>query len=383
MPLPFSSSLTLSVIVLLTLPLPAAAQQPAPAAPAQTRVSFSGYMQPQYELNTRDGETQDRAFFRRLFLTLDAVTGKDWSAEVQVDVGRVASGADRIVIKNAYLQYGGWRERGITFTLGNQKPPFSRSLIASSSRRSLVERPFTGDRAFGSPGRLIGAKVDGWHRGRTIYWSGLAGVTRNSPDPSEIRLDGAAEGGQGWNEGPMVVGRVEIHPRGEVVRDYGDFTRGPLRFTIGAAAYRWWNDEDIAAHSGQAVDASRVAALELSGGLRGSGVTIETEFEHVTGDALDPSATIGLYVDGHLSLNKTSVESGYMLVRERLEVLGGADVMTADSFDTAWQRLSGGMNVYINRHALKVSLMHRESFNDNGVDGARSRATYVQTQFAF
>lgn len=373
------------MIALLAFPMHGSAQQPAsaPASPPQTRVSFSGYMQPQYEFTTSDGETRDRAFFRRLFLTLDAATGKDWSAEVQVDVGRVASGADRVVIKNAYLQYGGWRERGIIFALGNQKPPFSRSLIASSSRRGLVERPFTGDRAFGSPGRLIGAKVDGWHHERTIYWSGMAGVTRNSPDPDEIRLDGAAEGGQGWNEGPMLVGRVEIHPRGEMVRDSGDFTRGPLRFTIGAAAYRWWNDHDIAPHTGEAVDAESVAALEVSGGLRGGGVTIETEFEHVTADALEPGATRGLYVDGRLSLNKTSVESGYMLVRERLEFLGGAETMTAEAFESTWQRLSGGMNVYVNRHALKFSLMHRESFNDGGVDGTRSRATYIQTQFAF
>jgi len=41
------------------------------------------------------------------------------------------------------------------------------------------------------------------------------------------------------------------------------------------------------------------------------------------------------------------------------------------------------MNVYLNRHALKFSLMHRESFNEGGVEGARSRATYIQTQFAF
>jgi hypothetical protein len=368
------------LLFVLAAPVRSIAQSPPSSG---TRVAVSGYIQPQYEFTTADGETRDRAFFRRLFVTLDAVTGDDWSAEVQVDLGRVASGADRIVIKNAYVQYSGWRERGITFTLGNQKPPFSRSLIASSSRRSFVERPFSGDRGFGSPGRLIGIKADGWHRARTIYWSGMAGVTRNSPDPDEIRLDGASEGGAGWSEGPIVVARVELHPLGELPRDHSDFTRGPLRFAIGAAAYRWWNDEDVESHGAGTVDASRVSALEVSGGLRGSGLSIEAEFEHVSGETLDAHISRGLYRDGHLSLNKVSAESGYMLMRERLEILGGADVLSAEAFDHPWRRLSGGMNVYVNRHALKLSLMHRESFNEDGRDGARSRATYIQTQFAF
>ena len=346
-------------------------------------MTVSGYIQPQFEFTAADGEIRDRAFFRRLFLTLDASTGKDWGAEVQVDLGRVASGGGRIIIKNAYVQYGGWRERGITLTLGNQKPPFSRSLIASSSRRSLIERPFSGDRGFGSPGRLIGVKADGWHRQRTIYWSGMAGVTRYSPDPEEIRLDGASEAGEAWNEGPIVVARLELHPLGELARDHGDFARGPLRFTIGAAVYRWGNDDDAEPHGGGALDASKVSAIEVSGGLRGSGLSIEAELERVTADALDDRASRGLYQDGHLSLNKASFESGYMLVRERLEILGGADVLSAEPFEMAWQRLSAGMNVYVNRHALKFSLMHRESFNDGGVDGVRSRATYIQTQFAF
>jgi len=369
-------------VSLLAIPDHSFAQQPA-AAPTQSHISFSGYMQPQYEFVTSDGETEDRAFFRRLFVTLDASTAKDWSAEVQADLGRVASGGDRIVIKNAYVQYGGWRERGITLTLGNQKPPFSRSLITSSSKRSFVERPFTGDRAFGSPGRMIGLKAEGWHRERSIYWSGMAGITRHSPDAGEVRLDGAAEGGQGWAEGPMVVARIELHPLGEVARDHGDFNRGPLRVTVGAAAYGWWNDDDAEPHGGEAVDAASVGAVELSGGLRGSGLTIEAEVERVTGDAIEAGVTHGLYLDGHLRLNKASLESGCMVLRERLELLGGADLLSTDAFDTSWHRLSAGMNVYLNRHALKFSLMHRESFNEGGVEGARSRATYIQTQFAF
>jgi hypothetical protein len=48
-----------------------------------------------------------------------------------------------------------------------------------------------------------------------------------------------------------------------------------------------------------------------------------------------------------------------------------------------WQRFNSGINWYFNGHRLKVSVMHRESFNDRGAGDQRSRATYLQTQFSF
>ena len=103
------------------------AQAQAPAAP---RVSFSGYVQPQYEVRTTDTDTTDRTIFRRMFFTLEAQPFTDWRGQFQVDAGRLVSFGERPVIKNAYIQYTGWEDRGLTLTIGNQKPPFSRSLTA-------------------------------------------------------------------------------------------------------------------------------------------------------------------------------------------------------------------------------------------------------------
>jgi hypothetical protein len=67
----------------------------------------------------------------------------------------------------------------------------------------------------------------------------------------------------------------------------------------------------------------------------------------------------------------------------RLEALVGFDATTSDAFDATWQRFNSGINWYFNGHRLKVSVMHRESFNDRGAGDQRSRATYLQTQFSF
>lgn len=379
-------SLRTTIPILLTLlilgfPTDGFAQpSPSPSAP---HVSFSGYVQPQYELRDSDGEMRDRTFFRRLVLTLDATGPGNWNGEFQADAGPLASGGSRLVVKNAYVQYTGWRARGIVLTIGNQKMPFSQSLYQSSARRGLIERPFTGDRSFGGPGRGLGIKADGWHRHKTVYWSGAVASLRQSPDPDEIRIDGATETDGGWSEGPMAAARIEWHPLGEVARDHGDFARGPGRFTIGGATYRWWNDNDVARHGAGTVDARHVTAVELSGGFKGYGATVEAELERIDAEALDSSITLGLYAGGTAVLHKSSVETGYMLGGTRLEALASVDSLTTEAFDVPWRRLAAGLNFYVHGHQLKFSLMHRESFDDRGVDGARSRATYLQTQFGF
>ena len=353
-------------------------------APAAPRVSFSGYVQPQYEVRTADDETTDRTLFRRMFFTLDARPFENWTGQFQVDAGRLVSVGDRPVVKNAYIQYTGWHDRGLTLTIGNQKPPFSRSLITSSSRRALIERPFTGDRLYGNPGRAPMVKIEGSHRDRHLYWAAGGGTSRHVPDREFVRIDGPAEtGSAGIHEGPIASGRLELHPRGETGRDHVDFGRAPMRVALAVAAYGWWNDNDASPRGEDAVDLSHVHAYELSAAVRGRGAWVDVAYNRVDATAIDPTATSGLYLDGRALLHQTSVEAGYLLWQTRLDAVGMFDTMTTDAFADTWHRITGGMNWYMNRHDLKVSLMHRESFNERGVRGARSHTTYVQTQFAF
>ena len=352
--------------------------------PAQPRVSFSGYVQPQYEVRTSDGDTTDRTLFRRLFFTLDARPFENWRGQFQVDAGRLVSAGDLPVVKNAFIQYTGWQDRGFTLTIGNQKPPFSRSLITSSSRRALIERPFTGDRTYGNPGRAPLIKLEAAHRERHVYWAVAAGTTRQAPDADEVRIDGPAEAGtNGTNEGPIAGARVEFHPGGDVPREHGDFTRSAPHVALGAAVYRWWNDNDEGRHGGAAVDLAHVLGYEVSAALRGSGGWLDVAYHHIDAKAVDPTTTAGLYLEGRALLQQTSLEGGYLLWQAHLEAVGMFDTIANDAFADPWRRVSAGMNWYVSRHDLKFSLMHRESFNERGLAGARSHTTYIQTQFAF
>ena len=352
--------------------------------PAEPRVSFSGYVQPQYEVRSAGGETTDRTLFRRLYFALDAHPFEHWHGQFQVDAGRLVSQGDRPIVKNAFIQYTGWQDHGLTLTIGNQKPPFSRSLIASSSRRALIERPFTGDRSYGSPGRAPLVKLEGSHRNRHLYWAVAGGTSRQVPGAFEVRIDGAAEAGTAdTNEGPIAGARVELHPLGDTSREHADFARTALRVSLGAAVYGWWNDGDRPAHDGEAVDLSRVHAFELSAAVRGSGVWLDAAYNRVDARALHADVSLGLYLNGRTVLHQASAEGGYLLWRRHLEAVGMIDTLNATPFVEAWHRLSAGMNWYVSGHGLKFSLMQRESFNESGRPGVRSHTTYIQTQFAF
>jgi phosphate-selective porin OprO and OprP len=368
------------LIVAFLVPELAAAQATSPAGEPQ--FSFSGYFQPQFELHSDGQRTTDRALFRRMVLAFKVMLPADWNAEFQIDAGPVASGGDRLIVKNAYLQYTGWQSRGLSLTIGNQKLPFSRSVLAPSSGRGLIERPFAGDRSFGSPGRAPAVKMDGWHRGRTIHWSAALAASRHSPDPEELRLDGPAEAGPGWNEGALTGGRIELHPLGEVPRAQGDLSRGPVRFTLGAGAYSWWNDDDVERHAG-GVDADRVAAVEVSGGLRGRGLSVDAEFEHIVSHAVESAITTGLYSGQKATIDKGSIEAGYMVLPRRLEALAAVDRLTAAVFEHPWHRAAAGIVWYVRGPDIRVSFTHRASFDERGIRNRRSRSTYLQTHLSF
>jgi hypothetical protein len=352
--------------------------------PAPPRVSFSGYVQPQYDVRTADGDSVDRTLFRRMFFTLDARPFDNWVGQFQVDAGRLVSFGDRPVVKNAYIQYTGWQDRGVTVTIGNQKPPFSRSLLTSSSRRALIERSFTGDRVYGNPGRAPMVKFEGEHQDGHLYWAAAGGASRQVPDAEFVRIDGPAEtGSAGVHEGPIASGRLEIFPLGDMSREQADFARSPLRVGLAVGTYGWWNDDDAAPQEDGSISLSHVHGYEISAAVRGGGAWMDAGYNRIDAEAIDPAAASGLYAQGRALLDQASIEGGYLFWQPHLEAVGMFDALTAEPFVVTWRRVTGGMNWYMRRHELKVSLMHRESFNERGVADARSHTTYLQMQFAF
>jgi hypothetical protein len=367
-----------------------AAAQIVVADKGEQKLSIAGYVQPQYSrIDAEGAEPRDTTLFRRMVLTLQGTTSRQWLGTFQFDLAPAAVG-DRVIVKDANLQYLGWRERGLTITLGNQKPPFSRSLITSSARRSLVERPFTGDRSLGSLGRAIGIKVDGVSHGHRILWSGEVASSLHAPGVNQIRIDGIAEADSDWNEGVLVLGRLEFQPRGEVAREQGDFHGAAWKYAVAIAGYAWHNDgdrnnytRDGVSTSASAADVSDVQGLEASAAFRGHGWSIDTEFEHVASHAIDPTLTAGLYDAGDAALVKASVEAGRMVIPQHLEIVGAYDVVNAGTYDRPWQRVAGGLSWYAVGHNVKFQIMHRLSHDDRGITGARVNTTFAQAQFAF
>ena len=370
-------------LLLVVFPALAIAQTQSPP-----RLEFGGYVQTQYENTTEDGTTEDRVLFRRIMLDVTGRLIEGWLGRVQVDLAPATEG-DGITVKDAWLRYVGFEDRGLTITLGNQKLPYSRSVMTSSSRRGLVERPLAGDRAFGSPGRSLGIKLDG-HLGETVRWSGMLASMHQRPDADQLRLDGRAEAEDDWNEGPLVNGRIEWQPRGTVALEQSAFDVRDLRYTVAAASYYWRNDgdqnlytDDGIAIARDAVDLQDAVGFEVSSAVRAPRTSIDIEFQRVSGNTVDNSFTGGIYTNGSTRLYKTGIEAGYMAIASRLEVLGGFGTLAIRDRDALWYQPAAGLAWYLAQHRLKFQAMHREEFNAMGISGARGRATFVQAQFAF
>ena len=352
-------------------------------------MTITGYLQTQYERLQVEQAARDRAIFRRLYLGVQTTLPKDWSGAILIDFAP-ALRDERIGIGDAYLRYNGVSGKGLSFTLGHQKIPFSRSTLMSSRSRSLVERPFTGERAFGAPGRAIAAQVDGRHAGQRVQWSASIASVMHAPTAQDLRLSGLVDAEDTWNEGVMATGRAEWHPRGVVAREQGDFGRGPFRLVGALSAYVWKNDGDRnlfttdgASTSTAFADLDAAHGVEASAGVRGRGFSFDGAWSRVDGQTIDPLFTGGIYVDGHVTMYQTGAEAGYMVIPSRLELVGGIDSLAIDNRPSIPYRPSAGAVWYVNGHRLKFSAMHRESVNVLGVHGARGRQTYVQAQYGF
>jgi hypothetical protein len=365
---------------------PAAVAQMVLVDKGDQHLTLAGYVDLQYERLETQRVAVDRVFFRRLMLTMNGTATRNWNGVFQFDLAPATAGGT-IVFKDVYLQYLGWASRGLTLQIGNQKMPFSRSVLASSSRRNVVERPFTGERASGSPGRALAIKMDGWHVKRTLYWSAALASALHSPVTSEIRVDGLAESQSTWNEGWTTTGRVEWHPLGETPRAQGAFEED-LRVTIGAGALTWRNDGDRNLNPepdplGLRADKEAVNGLEISGGLRGRRISVDCEYERVTATTVLPGFSGGLYQAGHARLHKASLEAGYMVLPQHLEIVGAIDQLSADTFESPSRRAAAGVSWYVDGHRLRFQLMHRLTVNDRGISGARRQTSALQAQIAF
>jgi hypothetical protein len=145
---------------------------------------------------------------------------------------------------------------------------------------------------------------------------------------------------------------------------------------VAVAAFAWRKHED------RPTALDRAAAFEVSGAVRGHGLSVDVEVERTSGASVAP-VDAGLFADGRLRLTKAALEGGYMIVPRRVELVAAVDAVDVEALDAALRRLALGASWYLREHRLKVQVLHRETFNDGGRADRRAHATYVMTQVAF
>ena len=234
---------------------------------------------------------------------------------------------------------------------------------------------------YGTLNRALGVKLDGWARDRRLQWSAAVGAALHPTSVHQLAFDSPANDDGASNTGAAAVGRLEWHPFGATPREQGDFHTPVWRAVVGVAAYRWWNDGDRPADAGVDLGSSR--ALEVSGGLRGHGVSVDAEFEPVHATARTEVAPGGIFDGRVAALRKGSVEGSYMVVNHRLELAAGVDVLGASGYARAWRRTSVGANWFLHERAVELQMTCRRGANVSGDPGSSLNETFVQLIMAF
>ncbi|MFW6152603.1 MAG: porin, partial [Verrucomicrobiota bacterium] len=340
-------------------------------------MELGGRIQLQYHMvDPDDGEETDELFFRRFRPYIAGSVTENWKGKFQWDMGK-----SKLAIKDAYMQYGGYDSMKVT--LGNMTFPFSREQLTSSKKQQLVERTFVGNHNYGTPDRQTGIHLSGHNSAKTMTWA-VSGV-KAAVDPSNSKLDFdtviQVDAGSDWSEGEMVGGRVGLYPQGYEKPSQGDFS-GDFRTYIALAGFSWSNDEDnLDSERGDDVDS--VTGLEISAGLRKAGLSVDAQYNAFDSELTDSGVTDGIYENSETTLSSYAMEGGYMVIPGKVEVVAGYQSQDADNYAKSWNRISGGLNYFVNKHKMKYQLTYRVNENEDGVEDADANELFVQAQYVF
>jgi len=355
------------------------------------RVEVGGRVHLQYlHVDLDNQPSEDETFFRRLRVYVAGTVTKNWFGKIEADFG-AALDADEVAVTDAYMRYTGFKADGMQLTIGNQKPPFSREFNTSSNKRQTVERPFTGDHNFGNPDRFIGFRFDGLAAARKLGYSVAAGQEHHDPDVRFIDFDTPTNTKEDWNEGSLLAATLTLFPWGPMQLEQCDFDAGRFKANFSVAAYTWNNDGDNNSYtddSGNALNAERADldsadGWELSADLRGHGLSVTGAVNRITGDTVDPAFSGGIYTAGTTDLDQLSLIGGYMVIKQRFEVVLGWQSQDADGYAEEWTRTQVGLNYFYNQHKVKAQLNYSIGENVFGQSGVDTDTTQLQLQYYF
>lgn len=359
-------------------------------------VETGGRIQVQYyDSDPDDGANEDEAFLRRFRPYLVGHVGENWTwkaeAELSADIEAGGVDFDQLDIRDLYMRYSGFRDPDLRLTIGNQKAPFSRDFLAPNTHLLLIERTQAGQANAGVPTRTLGIHFRGTAgHGRFGFWANL-GYLGHEPDVDRVRFESLIFGSGSLNEGPILAGRLEYQPRGPVTFSDSDNHSCELRYSVGVAGYVWENDgnNNRFTDGGEALDPLRAdmdlaTGIELSGGVRGRGITLDWEYNRIETEAVVNGFTGGLYRDGEAELDVAAVEGAYWLAGTPIELGGALSRVQADTYEDEWDTATAVVNIQLReRLGMKLQISHSWIYNQRGMPGDDFRETRVQIQYVW
>ncbi|MBE9529233.1 MAG: hypothetical protein IME99_08345 [Proteobacteria bacterium] len=351
-------------------------------------LKFGGRVILQYQsTDVENGTDTDVLQFRYLRPYIEGSLYKDWTGKIQLEMGK-ASGDNEVAVKEAFMRYTGYGSTVVT--IGQIDFPFSRENLTSSKKQHLAERTFTGSHDYGSLDKQLGLFVSGANGDKTVTWAAGATSTSIDPDSSKLDFDTPVNKNADFNEGWTVGGRVDYHPFGYLPFGQGNIVTESLKATVGVGAFVWNNDSDNNTYTTNGVDSGAgtadvdtVTGLEVSAGVRVQGASLDTQYNQFSAKTVDKAVTSGIYLNGETKLKSLSVEGGYMVVPERVEVVAGYQSLDADNYATKWTRTSVGVNYYIHGHDLKIQGTYRMGSDVDGVQDSNKNELFLRTQYVF
>jgi hypothetical protein len=364
-------------------------------------LDFGILIQTEYIHNApSNGPSTEQLFLRRLRPTIMGGMN-DWQGILQMDFGAGENGTSyATTVRWVNFQYTGFHQAHATF--GSFKSWFSREFITLGPHLQTVERSPVGDADYGNPGYMIGFAWDQMLENRKVAYYASVGLEDHEQSVTKMQMRSPANAASGSNQGVLVTGRVDYYPFGQMPYDprplhtpaqvaynRGNFHTDDWRTIVSTALFGWWNDNNSNPFTANGVSTSTTQAdldrsygAEVSGGVRGFGVSADAEYQYVSGNLVDPNFSGGLYVNGRSNLNKFSVTGGYMLPHD-VELVSGWSVVDATGFERGLTETKVGANWFVMTYAIRFSATYSFVNNNNGIPGNNIGVTRALAQFCW
>jgi hypothetical protein len=341
-----------------------------------------------YDADPDDPDNEDEWLLRRFRPFLLGHFAKSWLWKLELELSsQITAGefdTNDLDIRDAFVRYEGFEREGSRLTLGNQKVPFSREFMGSSTHQPFVERSFAGSTNAGVPDRIPGvhfrrpSRSDKW-----VLWAST-GTAAHKQDATGIRFESTLGASSDYNHGWLAAARLDLRPTG-ALRIGTD-----IYYDLSVAAYHWSDDGSNSpfTRAGESLDAEKAdldqaRGVELSGRLRGGGFTLQAQYNQIRADTVVEGFTGGIYVDGETVLEASLLQVGYRIPGSWVQMTGALSRLDSDGYVTPWKERIVGLNLDPRKYLGKLQISHRWISDQFGVPNEDFQETRLQVQYVW